>query len=104
MQRIAFLMKLKAGQEKEYLRRHDEIWPEMVESLKKAGISNYNIFLNGLELIATLEVEDFNYMTEFLGNDPTAARWEESMKGLIERDVDPEINFPALLPQMFHLD
>ncbi|MBN9388177.1 MAG: L-rhamnose mutarotase [Chloroflexi bacterium] len=104
MQRIAFLMKLKAGREEEYLRRHNEIWPEMLETLKKAGISNYNIYLNGLQLIATLEVENFNYMTEYLANDPTAARWEESMKENIERDVDPEKNFPALLPQMFHMD
>jgi L-rhamnose mutarotase len=43
-------------------------------------------------------------MTEYLAQDPTAARWEESMKDLIEREVDPEHNFPALLPQMFHLD
>lgn len=104
MQRIAFLMRLKAGHEAEYLRRHDEIWPEMVETLKRAGISNYNIWLNGLQLVATLEIEDFKFMTEYLGADPTAARWEASMQELIERDVDPETNFPALLPQMFHLD
>lgn len=104
MQRIAFVMKLKAGHEEEYLRRHQEIWPEMVDTLKKAGISNYNIYLNGLQLFATLEVDDFNYMTASLANDPTAARWEETMQEIIERDVDPETNFPALLPQMFHLD
>lgn len=104
MQRIAFLMKLKAGHEEEYLRRHTEIWPEMVETLKKAGISNYNIFRNGLQLFATLEVEDFKHMTEYLSTDPTAARWEDIMKEIIERDVDPETNFPALLPQMFHMD
>ena len=104
MQRIAFLMKLKAGQEAEYLRRHDNIWPEMVGTLKQAGIHNYSIFRHDLQLFAYLEVEDFKRMTEFLATDPTAARWEETMKDIIERDVDPELNFPALLPQMFHLD
>jgi L-rhamnose mutarotase len=104
MQRIAFVMKLNEGQEAEYLRRHAEIWPEMAAALKQAGIKNYNIFLNCLQLFAYLEVEDFKYMTEFLAQDPTAARWEESMQGLIQRGNDPETNFPALLPQMFHLD
>ncbi|MDB5080394.1 MAG: putative rhamnose mutarotase RhaM [Chloroflexi bacterium] len=104
MQRIAFLMKLKPGNEAEYLRRHAEIWPEMAATLKQAGIRNYNIFRNDLQLFAYLEVEDFKYMTEYLAQDPTAARWEESMKDLIEREVEPEHNFPALLPQMFHLD
>ncbi len=104
MQRIAFLMKLQAGQELEYVRRHAEIWPEMVATLKQAGIRNYSIFRNGLQLIGYLEVEDFKYMTKFLAHDPTAARWEETMQDIIEREVDPELNFPALLPQMFHLD
>lgn len=104
MQRIAFLMKLKAGQEAEYLRRHDNIWPEMVETLKNAGMHNYSIFRHGTQLIAYLEVEDFKRMTEYLANDPTAARWEDTMQDIIEREVDPETNFPALLPEMFHLD
>lgn len=33
MKRIAFKMKLKAGFEKEYQKRHDEIWPELAKEL-----------------------------------------------------------------------
>jgi L-rhamnose mutarotase len=29
MERACFVMRLRPGQEKEYERRHDEIWPEM---------------------------------------------------------------------------
>lgn len=104
MQRIAFLMRLKPGYEAEYKRRHDEIWPEMLAALRKAGIHNYSIFLNGEQLFAYLEVEDFDRMTQTLAADPTNARWQEWMRALIEVPADPQTNFPPLLPEMFHMD
>ena len=33
--KVAFKMKLKPGMVAEYKKRHDEIWPELVELLKK---------------------------------------------------------------------
>ena len=104
MQRIAFLMKLKPGLEVEYKRRHDEIWPEMLAALRKAGMHNYSIFLNGEQLFAYLEVEDFDRMTKTLTTDPTNARWQESMQSFIEVPVDPQTNFPPILAEMFHMD
>ncbi len=46
MKRVAFKMKLHAGMEAEYQKRHDEIWPELVSLLKNTGISEYSIFLD----------------------------------------------------------
>lgn len=46
MQRHAFKMKLNPGMEAEYTRRHDEIWPELSDLLRAAGISNYSIHLD----------------------------------------------------------
>ncbi|RLC38180.1 MAG: L-rhamnose mutarotase, partial [Candidatus Nealsonbacteria bacterium] len=46
MKRVAFKMKLKAGYEEEYKKRHDEIWPELKGELFKAGIYDYSIFLD----------------------------------------------------------
>ena len=33
------------GRLAEYRKRHDEIWPEMLEMMKNAGISNYTIWI-----------------------------------------------------------
>jgi hypothetical protein len=41
--RIAFTMQLVPGTEAEYQRRHDEIWPELSDLLKAAGIEEYSI-------------------------------------------------------------
>lgn len=46
MEKHAFKMKLNPGQAQEYKRRHDEIWPELVDLLHQAGISDYSIFLD----------------------------------------------------------
>lgn len=42
----AFKMKLNPGMAEEYKRRHDDIWPELVDLLHEAGVSDYSIFLD----------------------------------------------------------
>lgn len=46
MKRLAFKMHLNEGQKAEYIKRHDEIWPELKKLLKDAGVSEYSIFLD----------------------------------------------------------
>ena len=46
MDRVAFKMRLLPGNEVEYQKRHDEIWPELTALLKQAGIYEYSIFLD----------------------------------------------------------
>jgi L-rhamnose mutarotase len=41
METLAFRMRLNPGQRDEYERRHREIGPEWVETLRDAGISDY---------------------------------------------------------------
>ena len=43
MEKYAWKATVKEGCLKEYKKRHNEIWPEMVEVLKLAGIKNYTI-------------------------------------------------------------
>ena len=46
MEKHAFKMMLNPGMAEEYKRRHDEIWPELVDLLHEAGVSDYSIFLD----------------------------------------------------------
>ena len=46
MQRLAFKMKLNKGQKEEYIKRHNEIWPELKELLKQNDVSEYSIFFD----------------------------------------------------------
>lgn len=57
MEKVTWRAVIKEGMVKEYIKRHDEIWPEMVETLKAAGICNYTIWLDGNSLFGYYECE-----------------------------------------------
>lgn len=44
MEKYAWKATVKEGMLEEYQRRHDNIWPELKELLKAAGICNYTIW------------------------------------------------------------
>lgn len=46
LERHAFKMTLNPGMEAEYRKRHDEIWPELIDLLHQAGVSDYSIHLD----------------------------------------------------------
>ncbi|MFA6471189.1 MAG: L-rhamnose mutarotase [Candidatus Latescibacterota bacterium] len=104
MKRAAFIMKLKPGFEKEYKRRHDEIWPELSEILKKAGISDYSIFLDEetLTLFAVQKLSDNNSSDDLPGL-PVMKRWWNYMSDIMETNSD---NSPVCIPikEVFHMD
>ena len=54
----AWVLEVRPGCEEEYKKRHDEIWPEMLDALKKAGMRNYTIFRHGLTLFGYFETDD----------------------------------------------
>ncbi len=105
MERVAFLINLKPGADPaEYQRRHNEIWPEMVEALRGAGIHNYSIFRHGETLFAYLECDDFARMARTLATDAVNARWQEYMRDMLTIESDPATGFAKTLPEMFHLE
>ena len=104
MQRIGFVMRVRPGQEAEYRRRHQAVWPEMLRALKDAGCSNYSIFMRGRELFAYLKMEDFDVFRQTLAVNETSQRWEAHMAEIMEQAILPETGFHELLPEVFHLD
>lgn len=104
MQRIAFLMKIKPGTEAEYRRRHQQVWPELLADLKRAGCQNYSIYLHGTDLFAYMEVEDFPRYLETMATSQASQRWEEQMADILLRATEAGTGFPPLLTEVFHLE
>jgi L-rhamnose mutarotase len=100
----AWVLEVRPGYEEEYKKRHDEIWPDMVEALKKAGISNYSIFRHGLTLFGYFETDDLQKTIVALAKDPVNARWGESMTPLMKIEVDERTGFPFLLPKQWTME
>ena len=55
MEKYAWTGRILPGMREEYKRRHDEIWPEMKELLRSAGIFNYTIWRDGDRLFGYYE-------------------------------------------------
>ncbi|MEN9414996.1 MAG: L-rhamnose mutarotase, partial [Bacteroidota bacterium] len=87
--RIAFKMKLNAGCEEEYRRRHDEIWPELSDLLRETGISDYSIFLDSETnaLFGVLRTEEPRKMDE-LPHHPVMQKWWAYMADIMETNPD----------------
>ena len=96
MQQLAFEMKLMKGYEVEYQKRHNAIWPELVELLKLNGISEYYIYLNeqSLGLFGVLKITDPMNLDE-LPNHPVMKKWWAYMKDIMETNAD---NSPVSIP------
>ena len=103
MTAYAWVLKVRPGHEEEYKRRHDEIWPEMLETLRGAGIRNYNIFRHGLTLFGCFETDDLARTQAILAEDPVNARWGEWMAPIMKIEIDETTNFPFLLPRQFSM-
>ena len=104
MVQYAWIAEVRPGYEEEYKKRHDEIWPEMVEILKEAGIRNYSIFRHGLTLFGYFETDDIEQTQQYLANSEVNQRWGESMASVMKMEIDPNTNFPYLLPLQWHMD
>ena len=99
----AWVLEVRPGYEVEYLKRHDEIWPEMLEALRAAGIRNYNIFRHGLTLFGYFETDDLEATKAYLRSSPVDKRWGEWMAPIMKIEIDPTTNYPYLLPKQFFM-
>ena len=104
MQRVAFKMKLLPGYEEEYKKRHDDIWPELAEELKQAGVSDYSIYLDQeTNTLFAFQRLSENNTADNLPNTDIVKKWWAYMADIMEYKPD---NTPLAveLKEVFHLD
>ena len=107
MARVAFRMRLKPGCEQIYKEKHDAIWPELAELIRRNGIRNYSIFLIDLDLFAYYETDTPTSPVPAAGApagaiDPIQREWWLMMEPYMEYNDD---HTPKVWPmtEMFHL-
>lgn len=103
-EKIAFRMFLNPGCTQEYKKRHDDIWPELCDLLKDAGISDYSIFLDEEYhvLFATLR-RSLGQTMDALPAHPVMQCWWRHMADLMRTNGDGSPVVESL-PCLFHLD
>ena len=102
MERYAWKATVKDGMLAEYCRRHNEIWGEMKEVPRAAGIRNYTIWNVGNELFGYYECElGKEYAARVQATSPVVDRWNAYMTDVMDMELDPETGAQPQLTQVF---
>lgn len=96
MQRLAFKMKLYPGQKEAYKKRHNELWPELRDLLKKNGVSEYSIFLDEeTDTLFAFQKVSGDGGSQDLATNEIVKKWWDFMADIMETNPD---NSPVSTP------
>jgi L-rhamnose mutarotase len=104
MERLCFVVELYPGTEEEYERRHDEIWPELVEAIRASGFRNYTLFRRGTQVVGYVECHP-DVATAFSTIQPNGInkRWAKWFEDVIVELADENGDL-IKMDEVWHLD
>ena len=104
MERLAFKMYLNEGQKEEYKRRHNELWPQLRQLLKDAGVSEYSIFLDEeTNILFAFQKVSGGEGSQDLGQTGIVQKWWAFMADIMKTNPD---NSPVSIPleEVFYME
>ena len=104
MEKYAWKAKVVDGQIHEYERRHREIWPELKEVLKEAGIRNYTIWTDGINLFGYYECDSVKFASDVQNKSEVVKKWDEYMKDVLIMEKDPVTGAQPLMRNVFSFE
>ncbi|MGW8314808.1 MAG: L-rhamnose mutarotase [Bacteroidales bacterium] len=102
--RLAFKMKVFPGVIEEYKKRHDNLWPELRDLLKGAGISEYSIFYDQeTNYLFAYQKQAREQGSQDLGSTEVVLKWWKYMTDIMETNPD---NSPVSVPleEVFYME
>ncbi len=107
MNRIGFLLKVKADKIEAYKKHHESVWPEMLAALHRTGWHNYSLFMreDGL-LFGYFETPgSFQDALDGMAKEEINARWQDFMAPFFEGLEGSHADESMIeLEEVFHLD
>ena len=106
MKRVAFLLKVKQDKIPAYKERHKQVWPEMLDALRRTGWHNYSLFMrdDGL-LFGYFETPDsFQAALDGMSHEDVNAKWQDFMAPYFEGLGAHADQMMEELEEVFHLD
>lgn len=107
IKRLASVIRLRPEREVEYRTLHEEAWPDVLAALKRAGVSNYSIFLRDGLLFSYLEFsgDSFEVALSEMATDEATKRWW-ALTAPCQEPVETATSnqWWAPVEEVFHLD
>jgi len=94
MERLALTARLRPGKKEEYIKAHDEFWPELMQGFKRAGVHEMYLFLRGNNLFLYAVVENLKTFNNYMKTDPDYRCWYNWMSELLETPYDEQESTP----------
>ncbi len=108
MAKIGFRLKVKEGRQEEYIKAHQNVFPQLLEEVRSSGIHNYSIFIDGQDLFLYCEIEggleEFVSAWKKIQATDISKQWSEEMSKLLEPATGiGEEEAPPMMRQIFYL-
>jgi L-rhamnose mutarotase len=94
MERLALCYRAIPEKKAEYLRAHQEIWPEITRGLRDAGCHEMTIFMRGDTLFIYGLIENIAEFNRIRSQDPYYMKWDAWMNTLLVSPYDSEEKGP----------
>ena len=103
--RVAQVIRLRPEAEAEYRRIHAEVWPDVLDQIRRSNLRNYSIFLRDGLLFAYFEYVGTDYAADLaaMAADPRTREWwavTDPMQASVETAAEGE--WWAPLEEVFH--
>lgn len=106
MERVGFLLKVREEMVEEYKKRHQAVWPDMLDALRRNGWRNYSLFMaDDGTLFGYFEAdESFRASLDGMSKEAINTQWQtfmadyfESVRGMPDENM-------VQLEQVFYLE
>lgn len=107
MRRVAQVIRLRPEHAAEYEAVHAEVWPTVVETLRRHHVTSYSIYRYGDLLFSYLEHTGDDYEADMaaIAANPETQRWWQVTDPMQEPVPEAaEGEWWHMLPEVFHLD
>jgi L-rhamnose mutarotase len=102
MARVAWTGRLRPDKIQEYEVAHANVWPEMRQMIKDAGVRNYSIYRFQDRLFGYYECDDPEAARAYQASAEVTTRWNAAMAPLFAEEVATE--GLITMPEIFRLD
>ena len=107
MKRFGFVIRVEPAEIERYKEYHRNVWPEVLDAIRRANIRNYSIFLKDNLLFGCYEYHGRDHASDMAGiaADPKTKEWWSIMMPM-QRPLDTRKSgeWWAEMDEVFHLD
>ncbi len=93
----AYIGKIAKGKKEEYIKSHENVWPELIEAMKNVGVEKESCFVFENYIFVYVEAQDIDGTMRKLTQDPINQKWDVYMEPLLEK---PGQSSPDFFPEM----